>query len=359
MSTGGAPARVVVVEDSLVQRANLVAVLEADGDIEVIGEAATATDAIAMVAALRPDVVTLDLNIPDGGGQHALEQIMATTPTPVLVLSSTVHDGTSIPAVEALVGGALLAVPKPARWTPAFEASLRRDVRMIRKVVVIRHLRGSRNRPVASPTKPPPATPAARTPGPAAPACVVAIAASTGGPAALAVVLGGLAELTVPVLIVQHIHPDFVQGLIDWLSRVSPMAVELAHHGQVLRGGHAYLGPGGTHLRLGRDRRAELVETPVTIHRPSADQLFGSVASRAGANGVGVLLTGMGEDGAVGLAAMHRSGAHTIVQDEATSAVYGMPRAAVRLRAADRQLALPAVAEAILTAVRARASVTT
>ena len=356
MNASGSPVRVVVVEDSLVQRANLVAVLEADGDITVIGEAATAPEAIAMVAALRPDVVTLDLHIPDGGGQHALEQIMATTPTPVLVLSSTVQDGASIPAVEALVGGALLAVPKPARWTPAFEAGLRRDVRMIRRVVVIRHLRG-RNRPPAPPAGSSPSVPAPGSPAPrATSSCVVAIAASTGGPAALATVLGGLTQLTVPVLIVQHIHPDFVQGLIDWMTKVSPIAVELAHQGQVLRCGHAYIGPGGTHLHLGRDRRVELVTAPETVHRPSADELFASVAARAGSNGVGVLLTGMGDDGAVGLAEMHRRGAHTIVQDEATSAVYGMPLAAARLGGADRQLPLPAIADAILTAVRARAS---
>ncbi|MBA2280933.1 MAG: response regulator, partial [Acidimicrobiia bacterium] len=140
----GPTTRVVVVEDSLVQRANLVAVLEADGDMTVVGEAATALEAVTLVAALRPQVVTLDLNIPDGGGQYALEQIMARTPTPVLVLSSTVHDGASVPAVEALVGGALLAVPKPSRWTAAFETELRRSVRLIRTVPVIRHIRGSR-----------------------------------------------------------------------------------------------------------------------------------------------------------------------------------------------------------------------
>src|SRR4029078_3141643 len=112
-STRKSPARVVVVEDSLVQRAKLVAVLEADVDIKVVGEATTALEAIALVASLRPDVVTLDLNIPDGGGQYALERIMASPPTPILVLSSTVSDESSAPAVEALVGGALLAVPKP------------------------------------------------------------------------------------------------------------------------------------------------------------------------------------------------------------------------------------------------------
>lgn len=346
-------ARVVVVEDSLVQRAKLIAVLQADGDIEVVGEATTALEAIGLVASLLPEVVTLDLNIPDGGGQFALEQIMANTPTPVLVLSSTVSDGTSAPAVEALVGGALLAVPKPMKWTPEFESELRRSVRMIRNVPVIRHMRGrSHGVPVAADN-------ASRRTSESFPQgraghsewCVVAIAASTGGPPALATVLEGLGNLAVPVLVVQHIHPDFVQGLVDWMARVSPLEVMMARHGQTLRGGCVHIAPGGTHLLIGRDWKIELAAAPDTVHRPSADQLFESVAARAAESGVGVLLTGMGDDGAVGLAAMHRRGARTIAQDQATSAVYGMPRAAHRLGVVDQQLPLPDIAGAIVRAV--------
>lgn len=357
---GGAPARVVVVEDSLVQRAKLVTVLEEDGDIDVVGEATTAVEAIELVASLRPDVVTLDLNIPEGGGQYALEQIMANTPTPVLVLSSTVSDRTSAPAVEALVGGALLAVPKPTRWTTEFEIELRRSVRTIRGVPVVVHIRGRfHNRPIApaaTPVLPPSEWPSQGRAHTAEP-CVVAIAASTGGPPALASVLDGLGGLGVPVLIVQHLHPDFVQGLVDWMARVSPLPVVMAQHGQALRGGCVYIAPGGKHLRIGREWTIELVETPVTVHRPSADQLFESVAVRAGEHGIGVLLTGMGDDGAQGLAAMHRKGARTIAQDQATSAVYGMPRAAQRLGVVDQQLPLPVIAAAIRRAVQSRTAV--
>jgi two-component system, chemotaxis family, protein-glutamate methylesterase/glutaminase len=353
---GQGPARVVVVEDSLVQRAKLVAVLELDGDITVVGEATTAIEAIALVAALQPDVVTLDLNIPDGGGQYALEHIMGNTPTPILVLSSTVSDGTCAPAVEALVGGALLAVPKPLQWTAAFESELRGSVRTIRNVPVIRHLRG-RLRGASGPTNRvgvPTARPTARGNTGDTGSCVVAIAASTGGPPALATVLEGLASLKVPVLVVQHIHPDFVKGLVDWMGRVSPLPVVMARQGEALRGGCVYIAPGGAHLGISQDWKIALTSAPATVHRPSADQLFESVATRAGAKGVGVLLTGMGEDGAAGLAAMHRSGARTIAQDEATSAVYGMPRAAVRLGVVDQQLPLPAIAAAVLRAVQVR-----
>ena len=361
MSVGSrsAPARVVVVEDSLVQRAKLVSVLEADGDIKVVGEATTAVQAIALVASLTPDVVTLDLNIPDGGGQYALEQIMANTPTPVLVLSSTVSDGSSAPAVEALVGGALLAVPKPTRWDPTFEAELRRSVHTICNVPVIRHLRGRLRNP-------PPGEPQRRNgqfvtslhdTTHSAGSCVVAIAASTGGPPALATVLEGLGGLSVPVLIVQHIHADFVPGLVQWMARVSPLEVTMARHGQPLRGGCVYIAPGDRHLRVGRDQTIALGDSPMTVHRPSADQLFESVAERIGDKGIGVLLTGMGEDGASGLAAMHRTKAHTIAQDEATSAVYGMPRAALRLGAVDQQLPISSIAGAIRRAVQVRTPV--
>jgi two-component system, chemotaxis family, protein-glutamate methylesterase/glutaminase len=354
------PARVVVVEDSLVQRAKLVAVLEADDDITVIGEATTALEAIALVASLRPDVVTLDLNIPDGGGQYALEQIMANTPTPILVLSSTVSDKSSAPAVEALVGGALLAVPKPTQWTAEFESELRRNVRTIRNVPVIRHPRGRLGRLPMPPS---------RTPSPSrvvptssrrlnrAESCVVAIAASTGGPQALATILQGLASLKAPVLIVQHIHPDFAKGLVDWMARVSPLEVLLAVNDQALRAGCIYIAPGGTHLRINREWRIELVDTPVTVHRPSADQLFESVALHARERAVGVILTGMGDDGAAGLGAMHRSGAVTIAQDQATCAVFGMPQAAQRLGIVDQLLPLPAIAAAILRSAQSRTPV--
>ena len=357
-----APARVVVVEDSVVQRAHLVSVLEADGDIVVVGEATSATEAIELVGQLRPDVVTLDLNIPDGGGQHALEQIMANTPTPVLVLSSTVRNDTSAPAVEALVGGALIAVPKPLRWTPALETELRRSVRTIRNVPVIRHPRGRlRNRtttsgaPASGPAAiRPPATTQSSDTGKAVESSVVAIAASTGGPPALATVLAGLRGLRAPVLIVQHIHPDFVQGFVDWMARIAPLPVVLAQNGQALRNGYIHIGPGGTHLRVGAGRKIELATRPHTVHRPSADELFASVAMHVRQDGIGVLLTGMGDDGAKGLAAMHQRGARTIAQDAETSAVYGMPRAAKELGAVDEQLPLTEIAAAIMRAAARR-----
>jgi two-component system chemotaxis response regulator CheB len=352
------PTRVVVVEDSNVQRAHLVRVLEAEGDIAVVGEAIGGAEAIAMVARLLPDVVTLDLQIPDGGGQHALEHIMAATPTAVVVLSGTVRNAESAPAIDALVAGAMLAVPKPLVWTAALEHELRRNVRMLRKVPAIRRVK-ARLRPGPAFTRPadaagPPSAAFPTTSTAMSSAMVVAVAASTGGPPALATVLAGLAGLDASVLIVQHLHPDFVDGLVAWMARVSPLPVVLATHGQALRRGCVHIAPGGHHLRLGSGMRLELSEHPATIHRPSANELFSSVARYAGAQAVGVLLTGMGDDGATGLVEMHRSGAHTIAQDEATCAVYGMPRAAERLGAVDRLLPLPSIGDAIRRAVSLR-----
>ncbi len=184
---------------------------------------------------------------------------------------------------------------------------------------------------------------------------VVGIAASAGGPAALAVILPAIGELQAPVLIVQHLDPRFVDGFRDWMVRVSALPVEMAEDGTRLRRGVVYLAPHGLHLKLGSGRRTVLDPQPARLHRPSADELFLSMASSAGSQGIGVVLTGMGDDGAVGLRALHLAGGSTLVQDRESSAVYGMPSAAGRLEAADRELPLDRIAVAIRAAVRARA----
>lgn len=322
-----ASVRVVVVEDSLVQRAHLVSALQADGDIQVVGEATTTSEALDAIERHRPDVVTVDLHIPEGGGQRVIEQVMARRPTPILVLSATVQNERSATAVEAVVGGALVAMPKPARWTAAHEADLRRKVRSLSRVPVIRHPRGLRRDP---PSTPVPAV------GPGRP--IVAIAASTGGPAALATVLSNLTGLDAPVMIVQHLQADFVDGLAAWMARASPLPVEIAKNGQVLVPGHVYIGPGDVHLRLAPGRRIELSRLPESLHRPSADELFNSVAQQAGADGIGVILSGMGDDGAQGLLALSLRGGRTIGQDEASCAVFGMPAAAARMGAVTQLL---------------------
>jgi two-component system chemotaxis response regulator CheB len=349
-----APVRVVVVEDSLVQRTHLVRTLEAEGDISVVGEAVGATEAIAVIERERPDVITLDLEIPDGGGQYVIEQVMASTPTAILVLSATVLSRQSIPAIEALVAGAVDAFPKPRRWTPADEAEVRRMVRSLRGVAVVRHHGGNARR--QSPARPEKEAAERLRPGYPEPQRsrsapgrrVVAIAASAGGPPALAKVLSGLHGLQAPVLVVQHLHSEFVGGLVEWMCRASELPVLLAQADEPLEAGTIYIGPGGVHLRMGPNDRIVLSSEPVTLHRPSANELFGSVAEHAGARGIGVVLTGMGDDGAAGLLTLRKAGGMTIAQDEASCAVFGMPRAAERAGAAIEVLPLDQIAAAIV-----------
>lgn len=314
-------------------------VLHRDGDVAVVGHANTAAAALTLVAETRPDVVILDLHLRDGGSKHTIEQIMAHTPTPILVLSARIDDRHSTSAVEALVAGALDALPRPVRWTPQLGNELRRTVHQISKVQVIRHPRGSH----IVTTRPDRRSSTGKQP-------VVAIAASTGGPSALATLLAGLNGLTAPVLVVQHLHPDFTAGLLQWMSRVSALPVETAEHDQPARPGRVYLAPGGRHLRLGASLHLELHSVPVTIHMPSADQLFESVAQQ-GPAAIGVLLTGMGDDGARGLLAVHRAGGQTLAQDEDSCAVFGMPSAAQRMGAVTDVLPLGQLATAIQRAV--------
>jgi len=343
--------RVVVVEDSPVQRAHLADVLEAERDITVVGQAGDPVEAMALVRRLRPDVVTMDLGLPGDGGLGAIERIMADLPTPILVLSARVTGAGSAAAVESLLAGAVEALPKPNRWDAEAGRHLRCRVRLLRGVTVVAHPRGRRPSPVPDPHAAPP----------------VAVAASTGGPAALAEILPRLGGLAAPVLVVQHLHPQLVDGFVSWMRRVSALPVVVAADGDRPQPGVVYIAPAGAHLTLvpvlatvpaGPARavpagggRLALEPDPPGLHRPSADQLFRSVAATAGGQAVGVLLTGMGEDGAAGLLALRRQGAVTIVQDEPTSVVFGMPQAAQRLGAAAEVVALGHIHGAIRGAV--------
>jgi two-component system chemotaxis response regulator CheB len=285
-------------------------------------------------------VVVLDLHLPDGSSLGAIEQIMARAPTPILLLSWRSDGPASRVVVDALVAGALDALPQPPEWTSEGGIELRQTVRQLRKVTVVRHPRGVLERPKSKATAPRRDVP------------VVAVAASTGGPQALATLLAGLDGLEAPVLVVQHLHHDFTPGLVEWMDRASTLSVEIARDGQRARPGRVYIAPGATHLRLGPDRTLNLDPNPATTHRPSADQLFHSVAEHGGAAGIGVVLTGMGDDGARGLLAIQLSGGHTLAQDEASSAVFGMPKAAYKLGAVRELLPLEKLAPAVIRAAR-------
>ncbi len=335
--------RVLVVTDTAARRAEVGRGLEADGDITVTGQARNALEAVAEVQRLQPDVVIIDL--PAAVRLHAVEQIMGQAPIPILVMER--EEASAASATDLIRAGALGAIAGPGRWTPAVEADVRRHVRLVRGVTVVRHPRG-RNSTAAPVDR----LPADAEGGPSG--RLVAIAASTGGPAALATVLAGMTGVAAPVLVVQHIHVDFVDGLIEWMARVAPVPVQLATDGEVVKAGVVYVGPGNLHLKIGPGSRIVLDPDPPSRHRPSADQLFFSVARHLGPAAVGVVLTGMGEDGAAGLLAMRQRGGLTIAQDEGSSAVFGMPRAAHLSGAASMLLPLPEIAAAVVAATVGR-----
>jgi two-component system, chemotaxis family, protein-glutamate methylesterase/glutaminase len=332
--------RVLVVDDSAVQRSMLINMLEADGDLTVVGWATNGEDAIQSAAKLKPDVITMDLRMPMMDGLQATRRIMQETPVPIVIVTASLARDVHEVMGAAFQAGALAIVAKPmpgARSAHDMQ-ELRRTVRSMSEIKVLRrwaperlHARAVKRVPVSSAAK-------AGSP-PATRPQIVAIGASTGGPKALQEILTQLpAEFTLPVVIVQHIAGDFVTPMVDWLRPQCAVPVEVATAGQQLDGPGIYFAPQGQHLRVRGRALALTDEPPVRGHRPSATMLFESVARQYGAAAIGVLLTGMGDDGASGLRDMKTSGAQTIAQDEASSVVFGMPAVAIGMGIVDHIL---------------------
>lgn len=342
--------RVLVVEDSITVRKRLCEVLAADAEFEIVGEAQTGKQAIEMCLALRPDVVTMDMMMPVMSGLAATEFIMAHRPTPILVVSSSTNRGELFKTYAALAAGAVDVLEKPGADEPAgaWEARFVASVKMVARIRVITHLRASLGLHATSMPQP---APASALPQPNIRRCaLIAIGASTGGPGAVVNVLRALpVRLRAPVLLVLHINEPFGSAFADWLDEQTPRRVAYAQDGQPLAAaaGRVLMAPPDRHLVL-CDGRLHLTQSPERHScRPSVDCLFESVASECGATAVACLLTGMGRDGAAGLLAVRRAGGATIAQDEATSVVYGMPREAVLLGAAERVLPLSEIGPAL------------
>ena len=332
--------RVLVVDDSPTMRAILMSRLSNEPDISVIGTAANAAEARELIKQLDPDVVTLDIEMPGMNGLDFLEKLMQLRPTPVIVVSGSTEAGNRVTA-RALALGAVHCYAKCDRSGGLPLNDNGRLADLIREAAQVRF--GKRS---ATPT-----IPATKSSIDASKAKVIAIGSSTGGVEALQVLLRNFGPDCPPTLVVQHIHARFAPAIAQTLDQVSRAKVQLAEPDLPLRPGHIYLAPGDQHLLLGgtnqlhtKLRSGELISG----HRPSVDALFHSVAKVAGANAVGVLLTGMGADGANGLLAMARAGAPTIAQDEASCTVFGMPRAAIELGAAQAVLPLQRIAGQLL-----------
>lgn len=342
--------RVLVVEDSLTIRRRLVEVLESASDFEVVAEAEDGQRAIELCLAHRPDAVTMDMVLPLLSGLSATEYIMAHCPTPILVVSSSFNRGEVFATYDALAAGAVEVIEKPTgneapgAWEQVFLTTLR----IVSRVSVITHprarLSGMSRGP--RPSHPPEMRPAPNR----APVSLIGLGASTGGPNALVQVLSNLPKtFSLPVLAVMHIGKPFESAFAEWLAAQISREVIHPKGGETLGSlaGRVALAPAERHLIVQHGRLA-LSDGPERHScRPSVDVLFESLASQCGPAAAGCLLTGMGRDGALGLLAIKRAGAPTIAQDEATSVVYGMPREAALLGAADQILPLGEIGAAI------------
>lgn len=336
---GPSPIRVLIVDDSPTVRAVLRRILDACRDIAVVAEAANGHQALAAVARAKPDVVLMDVEMPEMNGVEATHAIMGTQPTPILVITSRSSRREVRAAFQCFSGGALELLAKPEH-PEAWEAMghvLPDKIRVLAGAVV---------RPGEAAGARAPAT----LPRGGGPLRCIAVGASTGGPGALRSFLTAFSRpLPAPVLIVQHLAAGFESGLVEWLGQVTGLDVALAAHREALRPGTVRVAPGDHHMRVAGGGWLELDgrTPPVHGHRPSADELFVSCAEAMPTHTAGILLTGMGRDGATGLARLRQRGGFTLVQDEATCAVFGMPRAALELGAAVQALPPAGLAAAV------------
>jgi len=325
-------------------------VLAADPDIKIVGEAGDGKTAIDLCQQLRPDVVTLDMMLPVMNGLATTEFIMAYCPTPILIVSASTNRGDLFKTYEALAAGALDALDKPKGNEPndVWEKRLVATVKLISRIKVITHPRARLGRMGKSPAPAPQAVPKLKSLQSSGCVRAVAIGVSTGGPGALIEILRGLPHgFKPPILLVIHAGKLFTPAFADWLDGQSSVRVGYAVDGEPLPPcgqSRVLMAPHDSHLVLYRGKLRLTQDSERNSCRPSIDVLFESFAQELGAEGVGCLLTGMGRDGAAGLLAIRRSGGRTIAQDEATSVVFGMPREAILLGAAEQVLPLEQIA---------------
>ncbi len=348
------PVTVVLVDDSGVERRFLRLAIDADSGLSVVGEARTGRDALALVERLRPSAVVLDLDLPGMGAIEIIERIMASVPTPILVTSRDAEL-----AAQALAAGAVDVVARPTGVNAdraEYAEAVRRGVRVAARVRVITHPRGKlRNRGLV-PVVPERLAALGGRPLPVASdgtVDIVVIGASTGGPQALAHVLGALPHDFRPaIVVVQHMTDGFIDGLASWLDGLCALPVQVGYSGLRLQPKTVTIAPGARNLVVHERMRITLEKPPPTqFHVPGVDATFASVAENIGPRAIGVLLTGMGRDGAAGLKAMREAGAITIGQDEESSAVWGMPGAAAACGAVQRTLPLSEIASALVSII--------
>jgi two-component system chemotaxis response regulator CheB len=336
MTPSLARTRVLICEDSRTYARGLASFLEYQDGIEVVGICATGEETLQSVSRLTPDLVTMDLELPGIGGLHTIERMMQSHPVPIVVLSA--YAGRRSENASALLAaGALEVIDK---------AQVRLDEAGDPAAIALRH-RLRRLGRIRVGVRVDDAIPTHQVEAPLRPAAAIGICSSTGGPRALQTILAGLPEdFALPVLVVQHMSTGFTEGLVRWLDQLVPLPVALACAGST--GPGVWVAPDDAHLILGPSMRLSLDRESVNgPHRPSGDFLLSSMARVLGPRALGVVLTGMGRDGATGVAAIIRAKGSVIAQDEATSVVFGMPRAAIEA-GAEYVRPLSAIADTLL-----------
>ncbi len=333
--------RLLVVEDSKTVRQALVEIFNADPSIQVVGTASDGEEAVNAVMTLKPDVVTMDINMPGMNGFEATRAIMSTLPVPIVVVTNKMDPKESVTLFRVMEAGALMVTAKPAApGHPEYDESVRellRAVKLMSEIKVVRRVfpQTPGDATVYSPLLP--LTPTV----PAAEIGIIAIGASTGGPPLLQSILSSLpADFSVPVVIVQHMAKGFTENFVDWLNQSSRMPVKLAANGMKMFPGHVYVAPDGSQTGVGPGDRLIITESELENGQsPSVSYLFRSVSNVYGSKAAGVLLTGMGKDGAAELKTLREKGGVTIAQNRESSVVFGMPGEAIRLNAAGYILA--------------------
>lgn len=354
-NTTGRRINVLVVDDSPVARQLLVGILESDPQLCVVGVASDGAEAYAFVCERQPDVVLMDIHMPRMDGFEATRRIMETHPLPTIICSATSDPRELSTTFQLLEAGAVACVEKPVGPEhPGFEervAKLVQTVKLMSEVKVVRRWRRATPAQQLAPVADLSAVVA-----PAVPVRFIGIGASTGGPPVLNTILAALpADFSPPILVVQHIAPGFLPGLADWLADTTRRPVHVATHRALPQGGHVYLAADGFHMGLGDDGLIHLTRgEPESGLRPAVAHLFRSLADVCGPQAVGVLLTGMGRDGALELKLMRNRGAVTIAQNRDSSVVHGMPGVAIELDAVTHVLPADQIAGALIALVRQR-----
>lgn len=331
--------RILLADDSILVRTVLRDALNSCRDMQVIGEAASGVDAVSLAATLKPDIIVMDILMPLMDGLQATETIMGQTPTPILILSSTVDEKDIKLAFTAIKKGALDVMEKPAISGAASQADffekLREKIRLLARIKVIHHIYRADRLKNALPVQD-------------SPRSILAIGASTGGPKAVTNIIKALPQnFSGAIFIVQHISSGFAKGFAHWLDIESCLPVRLAEPGDTPIIGTALVAPTDCQMIL-ENGVIKIIDAPaVNCCRPSIDVFFQSLAPAKGKDTVGLLLTGMGRDGAQGLLRLKESGAYTIAQDEQSCVVFGMPKAAIALNAASEVLPLDKITDTV------------